>query len=691
MKENLKKVVLFLIPMLTLLGLNHYIETQGESYISYLGIIVLYCIAMLLVSNKNKYFCIEKVHKVRYYIATILFIILVVFKFHGSSIGMWDYLYKDYGDETVQTKIYEGTPRSIRSDEWLVQTPLYLSQVMKEDKLTRINENMRSNGEDMVVASYSPVLDATILGKPFSWGFLFLDKERGFSWYWWLKVISLFMVSYEMALMLSKRNKKIALFGASCIAFSPGIQWWFSTFVADLIIFAQGALVATYYYFRSKEDIKKKIINLIIFTICGIGFVISLYPAIQVCLGYLCAIIFIYLIVKNKEKIKKKDILYFSVSVFVILSVIAYFIFTAREALSLMLGTTYPGARVELGGNSELYLLSSYAFSWLLPYKDPQMLNASELSSFISLIPLTLIIFFFRKRDDEDNKLMVSMYIYMIIMLIFVVFGFPEILAKITLFSYIPVLRLLLVVGLTSTYLLIMILSNIVQRENKINIVISSVITIASIIIIYLPLYGSEGHKYLHKEGVLIGMLVFAILIYLFVRGYTKNLLPYVMVFMIIAGFFVNPISRTLAPIYEKEVCKNIVKINKEDPGKWVSINNLYGASLLIANGVEVFNGVHYYPDLNMWRTLDTENIYEDIYNRYAHVLFDITNEETKFELVQVDTIKVSVSIKDLYKTGIKYLLSNEDLCEYNTSEKINFKELYYNVVDDTYIYEIVQ
>ena len=92
-----------------------------------------------------------------------------------------------------------------------------------------------------------------------------------------------------------------------------------------------------------------------------------------------------------------------------------------------------------------------------------------------------------------------------------------------------------------------------------------------------------------------------------------------------------------------------------------------------------------------MWRTLDTENIYEDIYNRYAHVLFDITNEETKFELVQVDTIKVSVSIKDLYKTGIKYLLSNEDLSEYNTSEKTNFKELYYNVVDDTYIYEIVQ
>ena len=57
-------------------------------------------------------------------------------------------------------------------------------------------------------------------------------------------------------------------------------------------------------------------------------------------------------------------------------------------------------------------------------------------------------------------------------------------------------------------------------------------------------------------------MLVFAVLIYLFVRGYTKNLLPYVMVFMIIAGFFVNPISRTLAPIYEKEVCKNKVKKN---------------------------------------------------------------------------------------------------------------------------------
>ncbi|MBE6049638.1 MAG: hypothetical protein E7214_02990 [Clostridium sp.] len=692
MKDNLRKFILFLVPLLALLWLSYYIQSVNsyESYMSYITVVILYCLFVLLLCD-TKFFLLEKIHKVRYYLAVILFIFLVAFKFHGSSIANWDQLYKDYGEENVQTTVLEGTPRPIRSDEWLVQTPLYLSQVMKEDKLTRVNENIRSDGEDMVLAAYSPVLDVTILGKPFNWGFIFLDTERGFSWYWCLKVISLFMFSYEMSLMLSKRNKEISLLGAICITLSPAIQWWFSTFVADIIIFAQGAIVATYYYFRSNGDVKKKILNLVLFVICGIGFILSLYPPIQVSLGYLCAIIFIYLVVKNKEKIKKKDIIYFAIASCIIIATISYFIFTAKEAISLMLGTAYPGARVEHGGNLDSYMISGYAFSWLLPYKDVPVSNPSELSSFISLLPLSFILFFFRKKDDEDNNLIIFIYVYILIMMLFSVIGFPEKLAKLTLFSYVSPQRLMIIVGLASTYLLIMLLSNIACRENKINILISSIVTIISSIIMCLSLYNTDAYKYLTDDGFIVSIVVFTVMIYLWVRGYIKYLVPYTLIFMVMAGFFVNPIARTLSPIYEKEVFKNAVRINKENPGKWASIENIYGASLLEANGLKVFNGVHYYPDLEMWRSLDTENIYENVYNRYAHVVVGITTEKTNFELIQPDVIKVNVNFEELYKIGIKYLLINENLNVYNTTEKNRFKELYYNVIDDTYIYEVVE
>ena len=692
MKEKLQKKMLILLPLLALLWLNYYIDSQSESYLSYITIIVLYFIIIFLVSGKNKYFNIEKLHEKRYYISSIIFIFLVVFKFHGSSIAIWDDIYVDYGKSEVEKSVYIGTPRPIRSDEWNVQTTIYLSQLMKEEKLTRINENMRSDGEDMVVASYAPVLDPTIIGKPFNWGFLFLDKERGFSWYWCLKVISLFMLSYEISLMLSKRNKKISLLGATFISLAPAMQWWFSTFVVDLIIFAQGALVATYYYFRNINNLKNKLLNLVLFSICGIGFIISLYPPIQVSLGYLCAIIFIYLIIKNKDKIKKNDIIYFLIAAIFIISIVAYFLITSKDALALMLNTVYPGARVETGGNLDFNMVNGYVISWLLPYKELFFSNQCEVSTFVSLIPLVGILFFFRKKKDEDNKLVVYMFIYMIIMFIFIVFGFPEMLSKLTLFSFIPANRMNITLGLTSIYILIILLPNIVKNRNEMKLSLASCITIITVAIIFIPQYGTDAHKYLTKIGVITSAFVLTILIYLIVRGYIKELLPYSIIFMIITGFFVNPIARTLNPIYGKEISKNIININENNPGKWVSIDNMFGATFLFANGVETFNGVHYYPDLKMWEMLDKENKYEDIYNRYAHVRVGFTNEETNFELLHADAIKVNINIDELKKTGIKYILSNSKLDEeYNTKEESYFKELYFNTVDNTYIYEYIQ
>lgn len=688
MKQNISKIIIVVAPLVALFLLNYNINVQGESYLGYFSIAIIYILALIFVSDKNKILPLEKVHSKRYYIALALFVFLVFFKFHGSSIGMWDELYKDYGDSKVETTIYLGKARSIRSDEWLVQTPHYLSQVMKENKFTRINENIRSDGEDMILTSYSPVLDATILGKPFNWGFLFLDKERGFSWYWCMKVIALFMLSYEMALMLSKRNKKISFLGAILISLAPAAQWWFSTFVLDLIIFGEGTIVAIYYYFRNIDKIKYKILNLVLFTICGIGFVITLYPPTQVCLGYLCLILFIHLVLKNKDKIKKQDIIYFLVSVITIVAVIIYFLITGREAISLIMNTVYPGSRVEVGGNYPLSYISNYVISWLLPYKQIPYLNACEVSSFISVIPLTLILFFFRKKDDEDNNLIFSLWIYMIIMLLFIIVGFPTILAKITLFSFVQPNRMMLILGLTSIYLIIMLLARL--DEKKLNIVVSALITIVSIGIIFLPLYRTEVYEYLTKRGTLIAASAFTILIYLIIRRHINVLISYALILMVIVGFFVNPIARTLDPIFGKELSKKIISINESEPGKWVSLENKFSYNFLIANGVQTFNGIHYYPDFNMWHILDPTGTYENIYNRYAHVKVSLTNEKTSFELLVADTIQLNLSMDDFDKTGIKYLVSNDSLEEYNTETKTNFKELYYNTVDDTYIYEYV-
>ena len=52
-----------------------------------------------------------------------------------------------------------------------------------------------------------------------------------------------------------------------------------------------------------------------------------------------------------------------------------------------------------------------------------------------------------------------------------------------------------------------------------------------------------------------------------------------------------------------------------------------YGARptmMLMASGFSVLNGVHYYPQIQLWKKLDPSGKMNSIYNRYQHLCFDV-------------------------------------------------------------------
>lgn len=158
---------------------------------------------------------------------------------------------------------------------------------------------------------------------------------------------------------------------------------------------------------------------------------------------------------------------------------------------------------------------------------------------------------------------------------------------------------------------------------------------------------------------------------------------------MFLSSFFVNPLGRTLDPIYNKAISKEIININEDSPGKWVALDNLTGGNFLYALGVKSLNGVQFYPDLEFWNDLDENKEYEEIYNRYAHILVRFTTEKTSFELKGADIFEVQLDIKDIPKTGVKYIMSSTNLDEFNKSTTL-FEKLYYNEIDNVYIYEYI-
>lgn len=172
--------------------------------------------------------------KLRYLIGVLVIVVIVTFNLNGSSLGVWD-KYVSQRDDGKKTDVIFGQNREVRSDEWLVQTPFYLSQA--EEDFSLVNEDYSLNGQNMIIAYNSPVKDITVIGKPFNWGFFFLGRDRGLSFYWAMKLVVMVLLGFEVLMILTKRKKALSLIGAFALTFSPAVQWWFMQHVGDLIFF----------------------------------------------------------------------------------------------------------------------------------------------------------------------------------------------------------------------------------------------------------------------------------------------------------------------------------------------------------------------------------------------------------------------------------------------------------------------
>ena len=185
--------------------------------------------------------------------------------------------------DQTENSLIMGDNRAIRSDEWMVQTTYYMAQAMSEDFYPLYNTNIMDDGLNMILAYNSPVANLSIIGKPFNWGFLLLGKEYGLSWYWAFKTIALWLLAFELSMILTKKMKGISILASFWITFSPAIQWWFMQHVGDTIFFTLAMIVAFYKYVENIKDKKwKKLSFSLMFAFSAIGFALVIYPAFQV-------------------------------------------------------------------------------------------------------------------------------------------------------------------------------------------------------------------------------------------------------------------------------------------------------------------------------------------------------------------------------------------------------------------------
>lgn len=633
-------------------------------------------------------------YKYRYLLALTIFLMCVLFEIHGSSFGMWDEI---LGGKPHQTLL--GVVRPIRSDEWNVLTPLALSQYFSN--FAYFSPIPRASLTDMFAVYGTPVWNILIIFRPFQIGYLFLSQAKGLSFFWMGRLIALLLASFEMGMIITRKDKTLSLSYALLLTFSPILQWWFAVnYIAEIFIFGQLAVLAICHYANTRDYRKRFIFSILFaFSVCGYAF--ALYPAWQIPCGYVFLFLAIWLILDNHEDFfnSKKDLILIALSFLLIAAGIGYFLTQSIDTIEIVRNTVYPGTRQNFGGwlLDGMRKLCDYIVSPLLPLNYditliPDNINLCEAARIYDFFPVPLILYFIINFiEKKHDKLLNLLFVLQVFLGIFFVFGFPPFLSKITLLSQATDTRMVLAFNLMNLLMLFRSIALFNETSNKYlsRIRDNNLILILISVLISLLVFLSSNFTrfefftlkfFLCLSVFLIGLLSISIfLIFKSGDGKYKNYFLIACIFIaLMSGALVNPIESGIS-YYDQEASQFAADIVQDDPNAtWIMINPIKGNSFLPV-GARTINSINTYPDLDKWHKFDKNNKSFDDYNRYAHIFIKLSKDDsTSFALVNADMFNVTLNINDLKDLNVSYIASDEDISDFST-ENVEFDEIYKN------------
>ena len=296
-KGNYTKLKLIVAVIISFIISTIYTKAQPVFIIDRIFLVaglVMFILLHFIIKLNDMY---NWIYKSRFYIAGIAFAIAVIFEYSGSSIGIYDVILQGETTNTYFEPVL-GKYRNIRSDEWVVNTPIFISQAIdQQNKFAYNNNNLRGTSTDMVSVVAPAVLDILTIARPFNIGFILLGPSRGLAVLWAGKWISLMLVAFEFGMLITDKKKLISLCGMLLIVFSAATQWWNMT---DVLLWGMLALILVDKYLKS-EKLKTRIICAIGILISAVSYVFIMYPAWQVPFIFIYIAIFIHLCIKNRK------------------------------------------------------------------------------------------------------------------------------------------------------------------------------------------------------------------------------------------------------------------------------------------------------------------------------------------------------------------------------------------------------
>lgn len=641
-------------------------------------LLFIVCISLFFILSKKGKRIPSLLYRYRYLAAAVILALCTTFEISNSSIACW----APYLNETGTAGTVFGIPRAIRSDEWLVNVPIYLSQAFNNWDIS--SSILRAAETNTTMPIYAPSWSLATVFHPFQWGYLLFGPEKGMAFDWTASRLALFLVSFECAMLYTRRSKTLSLAAAVLLSFSPMMLWWGS---GTSIVFGQ-ALVLVLHRFLNKDGLGQKILSSSLLAWLAGCYLMILYPAWIVPFFFVFALFGIWVILEHASAHKahhetqptfhpKRDLAILGTCIVAVAALVVLVFADAQDALTATSSTVYPSGRVSTGGGL-LDQLFIYGADLFLPLSI-QPINASELSVVFTLFPLGLIAGCIAAVKHKD-RLSAMLVILELVFLAYGIFGFPEWLSKITLFSYIPTQRLLLPLGCIDVFLLIRTLSDHKPLCSQ-KAPCGAIAGIIAASLSFICLLAIPFETVLAEQtAMLIAVFVSAFLASLSLLAKKDRVRPLfataICVIILTTGACVNPIQKGLAPITESGIYQAVRSVVSKDPeALWISENSVI-ANLCLAAGAPTINSTNMYPNLERWHKLDPTGRYEEAYNRYAHISVTLESEEpTSMNLIQEDSFGINLNWQDLDKLDATYLVTAQNYPD-NPAEGIVLERL---------------
>jgi hypothetical protein len=530
--------------------------------------------------------------------------------------------------------IVVGTPRAIRSDEWLADSPMRTGRV----RASFPTDRTYGMGTPDLANSWQPLLPSRNLGaalySPFNLPLVLLPLNQGFALGWWLPFAACALGTYAW-LRAMRIGQWVALAASLITVYAPASVWWSFSMVqiiASAVIPCALVIAAARTWSRRP---RLAIGTAVVAGLAAAGLPWWYQPWALVAGLFVGGVTVLWGLSDPQRR-----------RPFILSALIAGAIFAGEELVYLLherayydalTNTVYPGERRSNGGGIPLWRMFASVVPFSFLGKTGSALtqqNLTEVSMGWTLaLPVGLTVGALGRRglrSDRERTLLIGTGLLGLLLTSWCVVAWPTILAKITFLDFVPPPRMAPFIGFFGTVLLALLFGQRDRRERILRELGWSGAFITAGAMAFLAAWGATEFKLqalppLSRTQLWLAVIATIVVVALLCSRWWGAALVLATALAVSSGILVNPLVKGTGALDDSSAARLVRQIDKTSVapvhGTWAADTN-FADGLLNGEGVNSLSSFNNPVDANGWRRLDPHDTYKTEWNRFGYIVF---------------------------------------------------------------------